>query len=123
MQRQVSQAGGLRSLSSLRGVKKVIVAAPVKGDALNFVLGRERPSLRPRQHRLLTAASCTTNCLAPVVKVIHEGIGIERGVITTVHDATNTQSLVDGPIKICGVRAPPACPSFPPPPVRPPRSA
>ncbi len=81
------------------GVKKVIVAAPVKGDALNLVLGVNDHLYDPARHRLLTNASCTTNCLAPIVKVIHEGIGIERGVITTVHDATNTQSIVDRPDK------------------------
>jgi len=82
------------------GVKKVIVAAPVKGDgALNLVLGVNDHLYDPARHRLLTNASCTTNCLAPIVKVIHEGIGIERGVITTVHDATNTQSIVDKPDK------------------------
>jgi glyceraldehyde 3-phosphate dehydrogenase len=83
-----------------RGVKKVIVAAPVKGgDALNLVMGVNDHLYDPTQHRLLTNASCTTNCLAPVVKVIHEGIGIERGVITTIHDVTNTQVLVDRPDK------------------------
>jgi glyceraldehyde 3-phosphate dehydrogenase len=82
------------------GVKTVIVAAPVKGDAvLNLVLGVNDHLYDPAKHRLLTNASCTTNCLAPIVKVIHEGIGIERGVITTVHDATNTQSIVDKPDK------------------------
>ena len=80
-----------------RGVKKVIVAAPVKGDAQNIVMGVNDHVYDPKKHRLLTNASCTTNCLAPVVKVIHEGIGIENGVITTIHDATNTQSLVDKP--------------------------
>jgi glyceraldehyde 3-phosphate dehydrogenase len=82
-----------------RGVKKVIVAAPVKGDALNIVMGVNDHLYDAKKHRLLTNASCTTNCLAPIVKVIHEGIGIENGVITTIHDATNTQSLVDKPDK------------------------
>ena len=82
-----------------RGVKKVIVAAPIKGDALNIVMGVNDNLYDPAKHHLLTNASCTTNCLAPVVKVIHEGIGIENGVITTIHDATNTQSLVDKPDK------------------------
>ena len=75
-------------------MKKVIVAAPVKSDALNIVMGVNDGLYDPAKHHLLTNASCTTNCLAPVVKVIHEGIGIENGVITTIHDATNTQSLV-----------------------------
>ena len=61
--------------------------------------GRQRPPVRPDEHHLLTAASCTTNCLAPVVKVIHEGIGIRHGVITTIHDITNTQVVVDAPHK------------------------
>ncbi len=82
------------------GVKKVIVAAPVKGgEALNVVMGVNDGLYDPAKHRLLTAASCTTNCLAPIVKVIHEGLGIEQGAITTVHDATNTQTIVDAPHK------------------------
>ncbi|MFO7578420.1 MAG: ArsJ-associated glyceraldehyde-3-phosphate dehydrogenase [Pelovirga sp.] len=82
-----------------RGVKKVIVAAPVKQGALNVVMGVNDDRYDPAQHHLLTAASCTTNCLAPVVKVLHEQIGIEHGVITTIHDATNTQVIVDAPHK------------------------
>jgi len=83
-----------------RGVKNVIVAAPVKGgDALNIVMGVNDGLYDPAKHRLLTAASCTTNCLAPVVKVIHENLGIEHGAITTVHDATNTQTIIDAPHK------------------------
>ena len=82
-----------------RGVRKVIVAAPVKKDALNIVVGVNDHWYDPAQHHLLTAASCTTNCLAPVVKVIHEGIGIRHGMITTIHDMTNTQTLVDTPHK------------------------
>ena len=82
-----------------QGVKKVIVAAPVKEDALNVVVGVNDSLYDPQKHHLLTAASCTTNCLAPVVKGIHEGIGIRHGVITTIHDITNTQSVVDAPHK------------------------
>ena len=82
-----------------RGVKKVIVAAPVKEGALNVVVGVNDHEYRPDQHHLLTAASCTTNCLAPLVKVIHEGIGIQHGVITTIHDITNTQVVIDAPHK------------------------
>jgi glyceraldehyde 3-phosphate dehydrogenase len=81
------------------GVRKVIVAAPVKQQALNIVMGVNDHWYDPARHHLLTAASCTTNCLAPVVKVIHEGIGIRHGVITTIHDMTNTQTLVDAPHK------------------------
>jgi glyceraldehyde 3-phosphate dehydrogenase len=79
------------------GVKTVIVAAPVKSGALNIVMGVNDHLYDPASHRLLTAASCTTNCLAPVVKVIHEAFGIRHGVITTVHDMTNTQTIVDAP--------------------------
>ena len=83
-----------------RGVKKVIVAAPVKDPAaLNIVVGVNDKLYEPDRHRLLTAASCTTNCLAPVVKVIHEAIGIEHGQITTIHDPTNTNVVVDAPHK------------------------
>jgi glyceraldehyde 3-phosphate dehydrogenase len=81
------------------GVRKVIVAAPIKEGALNIVVGVNDHAYRPPEHHLLTAASCTTNCLAPVVKVIHESIGIVHGVITTVHDMTNTQTIVDAPHK------------------------
>lgn len=82
-----------------RGIRKVIVAAPVKDGALNIVMGVNDNLYQPDQHHLLTAASCTTNCLAPVVKVIHEGLGIRHGVITTIHDNTNTQTIVDAPHK------------------------
>jgi glyceraldehyde 3-phosphate dehydrogenase len=83
-----------------RGVAKVIVAAPVKEKAaLNVVMGVNDHLYRPAEHHLLTAASCTTNCLAPVVKAIHEGIGIRHGVITTIHDVTNTQVVLDQPHK------------------------
>ncbi|MDM9385539.1 ArsJ-associated glyceraldehyde-3-phosphate dehydrogenase [Chlorogloeopsis sp. ULAP01] len=82
-----------------RGVKKVIVAAPVKQGALNVVMGVNDYLYNPQEHHLLTAASCTTNCLAPIVKVIHEGLGIRHGLITTIHDATNTQTVVDAPHK------------------------
>ena len=83
-----------------RGVKRVIVAAPVKDEAaLNIVVGVNDKLYDPAKHRLLTAASCTTNCLAPVVKVIHESIGIRHGQITTIHDPTNTNVVVDAPHK------------------------
>jgi glyceraldehyde 3-phosphate dehydrogenase len=81
-----------------RGVKKVIVAAPVKdGPALNVVVGINDDRYDRREHRLLTAASCTTNCLAPVVKVVHEALGIRHGQITTIHNPTNTNVVVDAP--------------------------
>jgi glyceraldehyde 3-phosphate dehydrogenase len=82
-----------------RGVGSVVVAAPVKEGALNVVIGVNDDLYDPEQHRIVTAASCTTNCLAPVVKVIHEGIGIKHGAITTLHDMTATQSVVDAPHK------------------------
>ena len=81
------------------GAKKVIVAAPVKEGALNLVMGCNDDLYDPEQHHLLTAASCTTNCIAPVVKVVHEEIGIEHGLVTTIHDVTNTQVVVDAPHK------------------------
>jgi len=77
-----------------QGVKKVIVAAPTEG-ALNIVYGINDHLYDPARHHLVTAASCTTNCLAPVVKVMHENIGIVHGCMTTIHDITNTQTLVD----------------------------
>ncbi len=83
-----------------QGVQRVVVACPVKSaDVLNVVMGCNDHLYDPRIHRIVTAASCTTNCLAPVVKVLHESIGIERGAITTVHDVTNTQVIVDAPHK------------------------
>lgn len=82
------------------GVRKVVVSAPVKdGDAANIVYGVNHGSYEPARHRIVTAASCTTNCLAPVVKVLHEGLGIRHGSITTIHDVTNTQIIADRPAK------------------------
>ncbi len=77
-----------------QGVKKVIVAAPTQG-ALDIVYGVNHQRYDPAVHHLVTAASCTTNCLAPVVKVMHERIGIVHGCMTTIHDITNTQTIVD----------------------------
>ncbi|MBT8411168.1 MAG: glyceraldehyde-3-phosphate dehydrogenase, partial [Octadecabacter sp.] len=82
------------------GVKRVVVSAPVKdGPTANLVMGVNDHVYDPAQHRIITAASCTTNCLAPVVKVIHEGLGIKHGSMTTIHDVTNTQTIVDRPAK------------------------
>jgi len=98
-------SGRFRTIESLqpyfeRGVRKVIVAAPVKDErALNVVVGVNDERYDAAVHDVVTAASCTTNCLAPIVKVLHEAIGIERGSITTLHDMTNTQTLVDAPHK------------------------
>jgi glyceraldehyde 3-phosphate dehydrogenase len=83
-----------------RGAKRVIVAAPVKtGGVLNVVVGVNEQQYDPAKDRIVTAASCTTNCLAPVVKVIHESLGIRHGQITTIHDPTNTNVVVDAPHK------------------------
>jgi len=83
-----------------RGVRKVIVAAPVKSEGvLNIVMGCNDDLYDPSYDHIVTAASCTTNCLAPVVKVLHENVGIKRGAITTIHDVTNTQVIVDAPHK------------------------
>ncbi len=83
-----------------RGAKRVIVAAPVKVPAvLNVVVGVNHHLYQPALHRIVTAASCTTNCLAPVVKVVHEALGIRHGQITTIHDPTNTNLMVDAPHK------------------------
>ena len=82
------------------GVKKVVVSAPVKdGGAANIVYGVNDDIYDADKHRIVTAASCTTNCLAPVVKVVHEKLGIKHGSITTIHDVTNTQTIVDRPAK------------------------
>jgi glyceraldehyde 3-phosphate dehydrogenase len=81
-----------------RGAKRVIVAAPVKvGGVLNIVVGVNHERYDPATDRIVTAASCTTNCLAPVVKVVHESLGIRHGQITTIHDPTNTNMVVDAP--------------------------
>lgn len=83
-----------------RGAKRVIVAAPVKvGNVLNIVVGVNHTQYNPAKDFIVTAASCTTNCLAPVVKVVHEAIGIQHGQITTIHDPTNTNLVVDAPHK------------------------
>ncbi|MGB1125389.1 MAG: ArsJ-associated glyceraldehyde-3-phosphate dehydrogenase [Phycisphaeraceae bacterium] len=100
----VECSGKFRSRASLQpyfdaGVKKVVVSAPVKDADLNIVMGCNDNLYEPENHHLVTAASCTTNCLAPVVKVMHEGLGIRHGAITTLHDVTNTQVVVDAPHK------------------------
>ncbi|WP_458525796.1 ArsJ-associated glyceraldehyde-3-phosphate dehydrogenase [Onishia taeanensis] len=83
-----------------QGVGRVVVSAPVKEPGvLNVVMGVNDDQFQPDQHRIVTAASCTTNCLAPVVKVIQETFGIRHGSMTTVHDITNTQTILDAPHK------------------------
>lgn len=83
-----------------QGVARVVVSAPVKeAGVLNVVMGVNDDEYDADVHRIVTAASCTTNCLAPVVKVIHETFGIRHGSMTTVHDITNTQTILDAPHK------------------------
>ena len=83
-----------------QGVARVVVTAPVKAaGALDVVMGVNHARFDPALHRIVSAASCTTNCLAPVVKVIHEGLGIRHGSLTTIHSLTNTQTIVDAPHK------------------------
>ncbi len=101
----IEASGKMKTVAVLQsyldqGVKRVVVSAPVKeAGALNIVMGVNDGLFDPAQHRIVTAASCTTNCLAPVVKVIHEHLGIRHGSITTIHDLTNTQSILDQPHK------------------------
>jgi len=101
----IEASGKMKTVAVLQGyldqgVKRVVVSAPVKeAGALNVVMGVNDGLFHPTQHRIVTAASCTTNCLAPVVKVIHENLGIRHGSITTIHDLTNTQSILDQPHK------------------------
>ncbi|MBB1487690.1 ArsJ-associated glyceraldehyde-3-phosphate dehydrogenase [Oceanospirillum sediminis] len=83
-----------------QGVKRVVVTAPVKEEGvLNVVMGVNHQLYNPDEYPIITAASCTTNCLAPVVKVIHEKLGIKHGSMTTIHDITNTQTILDAPHK------------------------
>ena len=83
-----------------QGVKRVVVSAPVKDDSvLNVVVGVNDHLFDKSIHQIVTAASCTTNCIAPVVKVIHEKIGIEQASFTTIHNLTNTQTILDAPHK------------------------
>jgi len=82
-----------------KGINTVLVSAPVKGRALNVVYGVNDDQYDPSEHNLVTSASCTTNCLAPVVKVINEKLGIKHGSMTTIHDITNTQTIIDAPHK------------------------
>jgi glyceraldehyde 3-phosphate dehydrogenase len=101
----IEASGKMRSTALLnayleQGVRHVVVTAPVKEPGvLNIVMGVNQHLFNAAEHRLVTAASCTTNCLAPIVKVIHERIGIRQGSITTIHNLTNTQSILDQPHK------------------------
>ena len=83
-----------------QGVKLVVVSAPVKHpDVANIVVGVNEQTFKPEFHKIITAASCTTNCIAPVVKVIHEKLGITNAAFTTIHNLTNTQTILDAPHK------------------------
>ncbi|WP_290784768.1 ArsJ-associated glyceraldehyde-3-phosphate dehydrogenase [Halomonas sp.] len=101
----IEASGKMKTTATLQayldqGVKRVVVSAPVKDDGvLNLVVGVNDHLFDPAEHHIVTAASCTTNCLAPVVKVIHEKIGIRHGSMTTIHDITNTQVILDAPHK------------------------
>lgn len=102
----VIEASGVMKTKALlqayldQGVKRVVVTAPVKEDGvLNVVMGVNDDDYDPSLHPIVTAASCTTNCLAPVVKVLQETIGIKHGSMTTIHDITNTQTIIDAPHK------------------------
>jgi glyceraldehyde 3-phosphate dehydrogenase len=102
----VIEASGVMKTKALlqayldQGVKRVVVTAPVKEDGvLNVVMGVNDDDYNPGLHQIVTAASCTTNCLAPVVKVLQETIGIKHGSMTTIHDITNTQTIIDAPHK------------------------
>ena len=79
-----------------QGVKRVVVAAPVKeAGVANIVMGVNQDEYKPDSHRIVTAASCTTNSLAPAIKIVHEKLGIKHGSMTTIHDITNTQTIID----------------------------
>jgi glyceraldehyde 3-phosphate dehydrogenase len=81
------------------GARKVIISAPAKKEDVTIVMGVNEGAYDAASHHVISNASCTTNCLAPVVKVIHESLGIKHGSITTIHDVTNTQTIVDRPAK------------------------
>ncbi len=101
----IEASGRFRTRAALQpyldqGVPRVLVTAPVKEpDVLNVVMGVNDDRFAPDRHAIVTAASCTTNCLAPIVKVVHETFGIRHGSMTTVHDLTNTQTILDAPHK------------------------
>ena len=77
------------------GAKKVIISAPAKNEDITIVLGVNEDQYRPDKHKIISNASCTTNCVAPVVKVLHQSFGVSRGLMTTIHAYTNDQRLLD----------------------------
>ena len=81
------------------GAKKVIISAPAKGEDLTIVMGVNHDKYDPKAHTVISNASCTTNCLAPIAKVMHDSFGIVRGQVTTVHSYTNDQKILDLPHK------------------------
>ena len=111
----IEASGVMRDKSKLQayfdqGVKKVLVTAPMKlatdgsgktldNNIVNIVMGVNQQLYQEKEHNIITAASCTTNCLAPVVKVLQDNIGIKHGSMTTIHDITNTQTILDAPHK------------------------
>lgn len=101
----IEASGKMKSKAVLQeyldqGVKRVVVTAPVKEEGvLNIVMGVNHELYDKNEYKIVTAASCTTNCLAPAVKVIHEKLGIKHGSMTTIHDITNTQTILDAPHK------------------------
>jgi len=101
----IEATGVMKTKSALQayldqGVKRVVVTAPVKEEGvLNIVMGVNDGDYDPRLHPIVTAASCTTNSLAPIVKVLQEAIGIKHGSMTTIHNITNTQTIIDAPHK------------------------
>jgi glyceraldehyde 3-phosphate dehydrogenase len=101
----IDASGKFKSKQALQayfdqGVKRIIVTVPIKQDGVvNIVMGVNHSLYDPAQHQIVTAASCTTNCLAPVVKVINEKLGIRHGSMTTIHNLTNTQTILDAPHK------------------------
>jgi glyceraldehyde 3-phosphate dehydrogenase len=77
------------------GAKKVIISAPAKNEDVTIVLGVNEASYKPKEHNIISNASCTTNCIAPVVKVLHQNFGVSKGLMTTIHAYTNDQRLLD----------------------------
>ena len=96
---EFSQRHELAGKASQAGRKSVIITAPAKGDVPTFVMGVNHEKYDPEKDRIVSNASCTTNCLAPITKVLLDNFGIEEGLMTTVHSVTASQPTVDGPSK------------------------